>query len=62
MNKFKQIETTSMQKLKYEGFCFKCKKVTFHRFNGGTIYRNDYRCMKCKTINSEQIPFISPLS
>ena len=40
-------------KLKYEGFCPKCDKTRFHRFDGGSIYETRYRCMKCKSINVE---------
>ena len=51
-SEFKQVETNNRQKLKFEGFCKKCNKVTFHRWDGGTYYVEIYRCLKCKTINT----------
>ena len=52
--KFKEVSTDSERKLKYEGYCSKCKKITFHRLDGGTMWKTRYRCMKCKTINTEE--------
>jgi hypothetical protein len=51
--KFKRVDTANERKLKYAGFCSKCNKITFHRWDGGSIYNTRYRCMKCKTINIE---------
>ena len=52
--KFKNVPTTERQKLKYEGFCTKCGKKTFHRFVSGTLYKSSYKCIKCGTINIER--------
>jgi hypothetical protein len=50
---FKEVSTENERKLKYEGFCSKCNKVSFHRLDGFSMYESRYRCMKCKTINIE---------
>jgi phage FluMu protein Com len=52
--KFKRIDTDKERKLKYEGFCTKCGKLQPHRFDGGSIYEDRYRCMKCKSINTQE--------
>jgi transposase-like protein len=41
------VDTGTRSKLKYEGYCDKCKKVRFHRLEGGTISETRYRCMRC---------------
>ena len=46
-SRFTRVDTGTRSKLKYEGYCDKCKKVRFHRLEGGTISETRYRCMRC---------------
>ena len=53
MGTFKRVDTDKERKLKYLGHCSKCEKETFHRWTGGSLYENRYKCIKCNTINRE---------
>ena len=55
-SRFKRVDKDTDRKLRYEGFCPKCNKITPHRFDGGTFYETRYKCMKCNTINTEKTP------
>ena len=55
---FKRVDKETDRKLKYEGFCPKCNKTRLFRFNGGTLYTSDYRCMKCSNIVTEIDSFV----
>lgn len=48
---FIQVDKPTDRKLRYEGFCQKCDKVTPHRYHGGSLYMDFFRCMKCKSVN-----------
>ncbi|AGO47443.1 hypothetical protein Phi19:3_gp039 [Cellulophaga phage phi19:3] len=50
MKKFKEVSTEKERKLKYEGFCTKCNKVSFFRLISGSVFKTNYRCIKCKNI------------
>lgn len=52
-NRFKEVSKDTDRKLRYEGYCSKCKKIRPHRFHGGETNKSLYKCMKCKTINEE---------
>jgi hypothetical protein len=39
-------------RLLFEGYCHKCDKVRYHRFDGETIYDSRYRCMGCGNITT----------
>lgn len=51
---FKRIDTNRGRKLKYEGYCSTCEKLTPHRFKGGSVFESKYKCIKCGTINTEK--------
>lgn len=53
-NRFKRVDKENDRKLKYEGFCTKCNKTTFHRFDESSMYIDRFKCMKCKTINKQE--------
>ena len=38
--------------LRYKGKCSKCNKETTHRFQGGTLFTDRYRCTKCNNITT----------
>ena len=50
---YKRVDTEGDRKLRYEGPCSKCHKITPHRLHGGSMVDITYRCMKCGTINIE---------
>ena len=42
-----------VRKLRYLVFCTKCKKETWQRYLGGSLFEDRYECVKCKTKNTE---------
>ncbi len=50
---FKRVDKPTDKKLRYEGFCQHCNKITPHRFYGGSLHENIYKCMKCGSQNIE---------
>lgn len=52
--KYRRVDTPSDRKLKFNGPCSKCKKDTDQRWTGSTYRENFYRCLKCKTRNTEE--------
>ena len=52
MTEFKRTETTG--RLKYEGYCNHCGQQRYHRFEGGSVFETNYRCMTCNNINTEK--------
>lgn len=56
-SKFKRVDGENDRKLRFNGFCSKCNKNTDQRWDGNNENGyNEYRCMKCKTINEDN-PF-----
>lgn len=53
--KYTRVDKPSDRKLIYNSQCSKCKKDTDQRFTGGTYRENFYKCIKCKTKNTEVI-------
>lgn len=48
---YKRVDKPTDRKFRFEGLCPKCGKVTPHRYHGGSLYQDFFRCMKCESVN-----------